>query len=77
MYMTLQLNSFKADGSSKQQYSNIHSCFLSTKYLINIVQNFKQPSYKVLVFFSCGHFTLNVQMLKKKLGKRHDLCKKS
>lgn len=62
MYMTLHLNSFKADGSSTQQYSNIHSCFLSTKYLINTVQNFKHPSYKVLVFFSCGHFTLSVQM---------------
>lgn len=66
MYMTLRLkNSFKADGSSTQQYSNIHSCFLSTKYWINKVQNFKQPSYKVLLFFSCGHITLNVQMLKK------------
>lgn len=36
-----------------------------TKYWINTVLNFKQPSYKVLVFFSCGHITLSVQMLKK------------
>ena len=79
MYMILHLNNFKADWSSTQQYSNIHSCFLSIKYLINTVQNFKQPSYKVLVFYSCGHITLSVQMLKKGmiLGRRHDLCKKS
>jgi hypothetical protein len=50
MYMTLQLNGFKADGSSKQQYSNIHSCFLSTKYLINTVQNFKHILQSFSVF---------------------------
>lgn len=75
MYMTLQLNCFKADGSSTQQYSDIHSCFLSTKYLINTVQNFKQPSYKVLAFFSCGLTTLSVQMGGG--GDTHDSWKKA
>jgi len=37
MNMTLHLNSFKADGSSTWQYSNIHSWFLSTNYLIKTV----------------------------------------
>jgi hypothetical protein len=79
MYMTLQLkNSFKADGSSTQQYSNIHSWFLYTKYLINTVQNFKQPLQSFSVFqlwpyyFKCAH--VKKSMI---LGRRHDLCKKS